>query len=121
MGKRKLEESEARIEELEELYVLERNRFLDEYDDLSPSERMAVLRQLRGILDDIAKEAGGRVKRQENINTFGTVDNSFMELIAGVRGNLPEPEQPVIDVMPVMAEQVIDGEEVRTESETGNE
>ena len=121
MGKRKLEDSEARIEELEELYVLERNRFLDDFDDMSTDDRTKVIRQLRGILDDIAKEAGGRVKRQENINTFGTVDNSFMELIAGVRGNLPEPEQPVIDVMPVMAEQVIDGEEVRTESETGNE
>ena len=110
MGKKSLKESEARIEELENLYVQERDRFLEEFDDMGSAERTQVIRQLRGILDDIAKEAGGRVKRQENINTFGSVDNSFMELIAGVRGNLPEP-MPIIDVVPAVANQVTDAEE----------
>ena len=112
MGKKKsrLTESEERIAELEELYLVTREKFLDEFDDLDPNGRERYLRQLRGMLDDIAKEAGGRVKRQENINTFGATDNSFMELIAGVRGNLPGPA-PVIDVMPLMAEQVFGGEE----------
>ena len=112
-----LKESEERIAELEDLYVLTRDKFLNEFDDLDPQGRERYLRQLRGMLDDIAKEAGGRVKRQENINTFGTTDNSFMELIAGIRGNLPAPS-PVIDVMPLMAEQVFGGEE--EERITGN-
>lgn len=113
----KLKEAEERIAELENLYIMERNRFLDEFDDLDADQRSKTLRQLRGILDDIAKESGGRVRRQENISTFGTADNSFMELIAGIRGNLPEPK-PIIDVMPLMAEQVF-GEE--TEAGTGTE
>ena len=118
MGKKSLlKESEERIAELEDLYVITRNKFLTEFDDLDPQGRERYLRQLRGMLDDIAKEAGGRVKRQENINTFGATDNSFMELIAGIRGNLPEPS-PVIDVMPLMAEQVFGGEE--EERITGN-
>lgn len=107
---RKLRGSEERIEELEKLYVLTRNSFLDEFDHLYPEEKDKYLRQLRGMLDDIAKEAGGRVKRQEIQTSFGAKDNSFMELIAGVRGNLPTP-QPVIEVMPIEAERVEDAEE----------
>lgn len=113
MSRKKLNDSEARIEELEELYVLTRDQFLNEYDDIRPTERAKIIQQLRGMLDDIAKEAGGRVKRQEINNTFGR-DNSFMELIAGIRGNLPEPK-PVIEVMPKEAEQVTNGTEGKTE------
>lgn len=105
----KLKDSEARIEELETLYVMERDKFLDNFDNLDSDQRTKIIRQLRGILDDIAKEAGGRVKRQENISTFGTADNSFMELIAGIRGNLPEPT-PIIDVMPILPEEVFGGQ-----------
>ncbi len=115
----KLKEAEERIAELENLYIMERNRFLDEFDDLDADQRSKTLRQLRGILDDIAKESGGRVRRQENISTFGTADNSFMELIAGIRGNLPEPK-PIIDVMPLTAEQVF-GETEEAGTGTGTE
>ena len=114
--KRELRDSEERISELEELYVQVRDDFVTNYEDYKPHERTKIMQQLRGFLDDIAKEAGGRVKRQEINNTFGSRDNSFMELIAGIRGNLPEPK-PVIDVMPMMAEQVFD---VETEG-TGTE
>ena len=113
MSRKKLHDSEARIEELEDLYVLTRDQFLREYDDIRPEQRAKTLQQLRGMLDDIAKEAGGRVKRQEISNTFGTKDSSFLELIASVRGNLPEP-QPVIEIMPIEAEQVADGAERET-------
>lgn len=108
--KRTLKDSEERIAELEELYVTTRNAFLNEFDDMKPDMRAKTLQQLRGMLDDIAKEAGGRVKRQEINNTFGSRDSSFMELIAGVRGNLPEAK-PVIEVMPMEAEQTANGEE----------
>lgn len=101
--KKILKDSEARIEELEKLYVQVRNDFLENFDDYTPNERAKIMQQLRGFLDDIAKEAGGRVKRQEISNTFGARDNTFMELIAGVRGNLPQP-QPVIEVTAVEAE-----------------
>ena len=111
MSKKKLHDAEARIEELEDLYVLTRDQFLEEYDDIRPEQRAKILQQLRGMLDDIAKEAGGRVKRQEINNTFGK-DNSFLELIASVRGNLPEPK-PVIEVIPLEAE-VADGAERET-------
>ena len=103
--KKELRDSERRIEELEELYVQVRDDFVENYDDYKPHERTKIMQQLRGFLDDIAKEAGGRVKRQEVTQNFGMRDSSFLELIAGVRGNLPQP-QPVIDVMPMMAEQV---------------
>ena len=103
MSKKKLSDSEERIQELEDLYILTRDQFLDEYDDIKPAERAKVLQQLRGMLDDIAKEAGGRVKKQEITNTFGAKDSTFLELISSVRKNLPEP-QPVIDVVPVMEE-----------------
>lgn len=112
MSKKKLHESEERIQELEDLYVLTRDQFLDEYEDIRPAERAKILQQLRGMLDDIAKEAGGRVKRQEINNTFGAKDSSFLELIAGIRGNLPEP-QPVIDITPM--EVMTDGTEGKTE------
>ena len=119
MGKKReseLKESESRIEELEGLYVMTRNKFLDDFDDLNADDRAKYLRQLRGMLDDIAKEAGGRVKRQEISTSFGSRDNSFMELIAGIRGNLPQPK-PIREVMPVMAERVeYDEEESRAES-----
>ena len=95
--KRELRDSEERILELEELYVQVRNDFVDNYDGYTPNERTKIMQQLRGFLDDIAKEAGGRVKRQEINQTFGARDNTFMELIAGVRGKLPEPA-PVIEV-----------------------
>ena len=110
MSRKKLNDSEERIQELENLYILTRDQFLSEYDEIKPEQRAKVLQQLRGMLDDIAKEAGGRVKRQEISNTFGSKDSTFMELIAGIRGKLPEPK-PVIDVMPLMAEQVFGGEE----------
>ena len=113
MSRKKLHDSEARIEELEDLYALTRDQFLEEYDDIKPEQRAKIIQQLRGMLDDIAKEAGGRVKRQEISNTFGAKDSSFLELISSVRGNLPKP-QPVIDIMPVMAEQVADGAERET-------
>lgn len=116
MKENKLKDSEERIAELEELYLLTRDKFLEEFDDLDADGRTKTIRQLRGILDDIAKEAGGRVKRQENINTFGTRDNSFMELVAGIRGKLPEP-YPVIEVMPLMAEHT---NEERAEATTDN-
>ena len=106
MKRKELRDSEKRIEELEELYVQVRDDFVENYDEYRPHERTKLMQQLRGFLDDIAKEAGGRVKRQEISNTFGTKDSSFLELIAGVRGNLPQP-QPVIDVMPFEAEQVV--------------
>ena len=115
-NKRELRDSEERIAELEELYVQVRNDFVENYDDYRPHERTKIMQQLRGFLDDIAKEAGGRVKRQEINNTFGARDNSFMELIAGIRGNLPEPK-PIIDVMPMTAEQVFDGEIEETGSD----
>ena len=110
MSRKKLNDSEERIQELENLYILTRDQFLSEYDEIKPEQRAKILQQLRGMLDDIAKEAGGRVKRQEINNTFGANDGTFMELIAGIRGKLPEPK-PVIDVMPLMAEQVTDGTE----------
>lgn len=108
MSKKKLHDSEERIQELEDLYVLTRDQFLDEYEDIRPAERAKIIQQLRGMLDDIAKEAGGRVKRQEIQQTFGAKDSAFLDLIASVRGNLPEP-MPVIDVVPVETEQVTDG------------
>ena len=98
----RLKDSEERIAELEELYILTRNAFLEDFDDLKAFEKDKYLKQLRGLLDDIAKEAGGRVKRQEIQQTV-TRDSSFMELIAGIRGNLPRPA-PVIEVMPVEVE-----------------
>ena len=101
--------SEERISELEDLYVRTRDQFLKEYETIKPEQRAKILQQMRGMLDDIAKEAGGRVKRQEINNTFGK-DSSFMELIAGIRGNLP-PSRPVIEVMPIEAERVTYGEE----------
>ena len=113
MSRKKLNDSEERIQELENLYILTRDQFLSEYDEIKPEQRAKVLQQLRGMLDDIAKEAGGRVKRQEVTQNFGTKDSTFMELIAGIRGKLPEPK-PVIDVMPLMAEQVTDGTERET-------
>lgn len=118
MSRMKLKDSEERINELEDLYVLTRDQFLSEYDDIKPTERAKILQQLRGMLDDIAKEAGGRVKRQEINNTFGAKDNTFMELIAGIRGNLPEPPA-VIDIQPI---EVLDGTgqtEETTETGTG--
>lgn len=117
--KKVLKDSEERISELEELYVKTRDKFLNDFDHYTPTERAKTLQQLRGMLDDIAKEAGGRVKRQEIQTSFGTRDNSFMELIAGIRGNLPQPK-PVIDVMPVMAEQVTNGETEEPTAGTGN-
>ena len=105
--KRELRDSENRILELEELYVQIRDDFVDNYDDYTPNERTKIMQQLRGFLDDIAKEAGGRIKRQEINSTFGSRDNTFLELIAGVRGKLPTP-QPVIEV-PVI--EVDDGTE----------
>jgi hypothetical protein len=117
MSKKKLHDSEERIQELEDLYVLTRDQFLDEYEDIRPAERAKIIQQLRGMLDDIAKEAGGRVKRQEIANTFGTKDSSFLELIAGIRGNLPEP-QPVIDIQPL---EIIDGTERATEETAAEE
>jgi len=111
--KNELKDSEKRIEELEELYIQVRNDFVENYDDYRPHERTKIMQQLRGFLDDIAKEAGGRVKRQEINNTFGAKDSTFMELIAGVRGNLPQPK-PVIEVMPLMAEREENGEEAGT-------
>ena len=113
MSKRKLNDSEERINELEDLYVLTRDQFLSEFDDITPTERSKTIQQLRGMLDDIAKESGGRVKRQEINNTFGAKDSSFLELISSVRGSLPEPF-PVIEVTPVKAEQVTDGAEGQT-------
>lgn len=113
MSRKKLNDSEERIQELENLYILTRDQFLSEYDEIKPEQRAKVLQQLRGMLDDIAKEAGGRVKRQEISNTFGTKDTTFLELIASVRKELPEP-MPVIDVMPIEAEQVNDGTERET-------
>ena len=101
MKRAELKDSENRIDELETLYLQVRNDFVENYDDYSPVERTKIMQQLRGFLDDIAKEAGGRVKRQEISNTFGAKDSSFMELIAGIRGNLPEPK-PVIDVTPMV-------------------
>ena len=77
---------------------------MENYDEYKPHERTKIMQQLRGFLDDIAKEAGGRVKRQEINQTFGSRDQTFLELIAGVRGNLPQPK-PVIEVMPYEAEQ----------------
>ena len=115
MSKKRLADSEERIQELETLYVLTRDQFLSEYDDIKPTERAKVIQQLRGMLDDIAKEAGGRVKRQEIQNTFGAKDSGFLELISAVRNKLPEPK-PVIEVMPIEAEQVdINGTEGQTE------
>ena len=108
-SKKELRNSEERIAELEELYVRVRDDFVENYEDYTGTERTKIMQQLRGFLDDIAKEAGGRVKRQEINNTFGARDSTFMELIAGVRGNLPKP-QPVIEVLPVEAE-VFNGEE----------
>ena len=108
--KKELRDSEKRIEELEELYVKVRNDFVENFDDYRPHEKTKIMQQLRGFLDDIAKESGGRVKRQEISNTFGTKDSSFLELIAGIRGNLPQPK-PIIDVMPFEAEQVVYEEE----------
>lgn len=96
----RLKDSEERIAELQELYVMTRTSFLEEFDDLTAAEKDKYLRQLRGMLDDIAKEAGGRVKRQEIQTSFGTKDSSFMELISGIRGNLPKP-QPVIEITPI--------------------
>ena len=114
MKKLELKDSEKRIEELETLYIQVRNDFVENFDDYRPQERAKVMQQLRGFLDDIAKEAGGRVKRQEINNTFGARDSSFMELIAGIRGNLPEAG-PVIDVSPIDVAKVFDGaEEERT-------
>jgi len=118
MSRKKLNDSEERIQELENLYLLTRDQFLGEYDEIRPEQRAKILQQLRGLLDDIAKEAGGRVKRQEISNTFGAKDSTFMELIAGIRGNLPEP-MPVIDVMPIEAEQVDYGTERETAEESG--
>ena len=119
MSRKKLHESEDRIQELEDLYVLTRDQFLGEYDEIRPAERAKIIQQLRGMLDDIAKEAGGRVKRQEINNTFGAKDNTFLELIASVRGNLPEPV-PVIDVVPIEKEQAEeDGAERKTEERFG--
>lgn len=112
--KRNLRDSEERITELEELYVKTRNKFLEDFDNMDSDARAKELRQLRGMLDDIAKEAGGRVKRQEIQTSFGSRDNSFLELIAGIRGKLPEAK-PVIEVMPIEAERVNDGEEERRE------
>ena len=103
--KRELRDSEERISELEELYVQVRDDFVENYDEYKPHERTKIMQQLRGFWDDIAKEAGGRVKRQEINQTFGSRDQTFLELIAGVRGNLPQPK-PVIEVMPYEAEQV---------------
>ena len=111
--KTELKDSERRIEELEELYLQVRDDFVTNYDDYKPHERTKIMQQLRGFLDDIAKEAGGRVKRQEINNTFGAKDSTFLDLIAGVRGNLPQPK-PVIEVLPVMEEQVPNGEEEGT-------
>ena len=113
MSRKKLNDSEERIQELENLYILTRDQFLSEYDEIKPEQRAKVLQQLRGMLDDIAKEAGGRVKRQEINQTFGAKDSTFLDLIASVRKELPEP-MPVIDVMPLMAEQVNDGTERET-------
>ena len=113
MGKKKetrLNDFEERIAELEELYVMTRSAFLDEFDDLNAQEKERYLRQLRGMLDDIAKEAGGRVKRQEVTTNFGTKDSSFMELISGIRGNLPTPK-PVIEAIPIEVTEVTDGAE----------
>lgn len=98
-----LKDSEERIEELEKLYIQVRDDFVENFDHYNPQARAKIMQQLRGFLDDIAKEAGGRVKRQEISNTFGTRDSTFMELIAGVRGNLPEAK-PVIEVLPVEVE-----------------
>ena len=120
MSRKKLNESEERIQELEDLYILTRDQFLTDFDDLKSAEKAKMLQQLRGMLDDIAKEAGGRVKRQEVSTTFGSRDSSFLELIASVRGNLPEPK-PIIDVMPIMAEQVTNGAEGQTEETAGTE
>ena len=103
MSKKKLHDSEERIQELEDLYILTRDQFLDEFDEIKPEQRAKTIQQLRGILDDIAKEAGGRVKRQEINQTFGAKDNTFLELISSVRNNLPSP-QPVIDVIPIEVE-----------------
>ena len=118
MSKKKLNVSEERIQELEDLYVLTRDQFLDEYEEIRPAERAKILQQLRGMLDDIAKEAGGRVKRQENIQSFGRADSSFLELIASVRGNLPEPA-PVIEAIPIEIGQVVNGAEGQTEERFG--
>jgi len=113
MGKKRetrLNDYEERIAELEELYLLTRSAFLDEFDALNAQEKERYLRQLRGMLDDIAKEAGGRVKKQEVRTMFGEKDSSFMELISGIRGNLPSPH-PVIEVTPI---EVTDGTEAET-------
>jgi len=118
--KKSLRGSEERIAELEELYVKTRDSFLKEYESIKPEQRAKILQQLRGMLDDIAKEAGGRVKRQEINNTFGAKDNSFMELIAGIRGNLPQP-QPIIEVMPIEAELVNHEEEEGRRAEATGE
>lgn len=118
--KRMLKDSEERISELEDLYVKTRDQFLKEFENIKPTERAKIIQQLRGMLDDIAKEAGGRVKRQQIETSFGSRDSSFMELIAGIRGNLPQPK-PVIDVMPVMAERVENGEEEAVTRGTGTE
>ena len=108
MGK-EFKDTERRIEELEELYVLTRQSFLDNYDSLSEMERYRLLQQLRGLLDDIAKEAGGRAKRAVIEQNVG-VDNSFAMMLAGIRGNLPqEPKQlPPIETIDV---QVINPDE----------
>lgn len=112
--KKELRDSENRITELEKLYVQVRDDFVENYDDYKPAERTKIMQQLRGFLDDIAKEAGGRVKRQEIANTFGTRDSSFMELVAGIRGNLPSARQPVIEVTAVRSDT-----DAPTEEDTG--
>lgn len=81
-------DTERRITELEELYKLTRQSFLDDYDNLTEIEKYRTLQQLRGLLDDIAKEAGGRAKRaviEQNVKT----DNTFAMLLSGIRGKLP--------------------------------
>lgn len=105
-------DTERRIEELEELYKLTRQSFLENYDGLSEIEKYRIMQQLRGLLDDIAKEAGGRAKRAVIEQNVG-VDNTFAMMLAGIRGNLPqEPKQlptvEPIDVQVVKTEEASD-------------
>jgi len=106
-----LKDYEERITELEEMYVMCRKDFIDNYDGMTPKDKAKILSQLRGLLDDIAKEAGGRAKRAIVETSYGG-DSSFALLLAGVRGRLPnqedtrgrlpQPEEPkiTIDVAP---------------------
>lgn len=108
--KQEFKDTERRIEELEELYKLTRQSFLENYDSLTEIEKYRIMQQLRGLLDDIAKEAGGRAKRAVIEQSVG-MDNSFAMMLAGIRGNLPpqEPKQlPPIEPIDV---QVVNKEE----------